>query len=46
MSEGQFFVILMVAIMAVAFLAAAVTGLLQIERVLEVLPLFEDVIGD
>jgi hypothetical protein len=46
MSEGQFFVILMVAIMAVAFLAAAVTGLLQIERVLELLPLFEDVIGD
>jgi hypothetical protein len=46
MSETQFFVILMVAIMAVASLTAAFTGLLEIERVFEILPLFEDLIGD
>ena len=46
MSEAQFFVILLVAIMAVAFLTAALTGLLEIERVFDILPLFEDVIGD
>jgi hypothetical protein len=46
LSEAQFFVILMVAIMAVAFLTAAFTGMLEIERVFEMLPLFEDVIGD
>jgi hypothetical protein len=46
MSETQFFVILIVAAMAVAFLAAALTGMLDIERVLEILPVFEDVIGD
>ena len=46
MSEAQFFVILLVAIMAVAFLTAAFTGLLEVERVFEILPLFEDVVGD
>jgi hypothetical protein len=46
MSEAQFFVILMLAIMAVALLTAAFTGLLDVERVFEILPLFEDVIGD
>jgi hypothetical protein len=46
MSEAQFIVILMVAIMAVAFLTAAFTGLLEIEQVFEALPLFEDAIGD
>ena len=46
MSETQFFVILIVAAMAVAFLAAALTGMLDIERVFEILPVFEDVIGD
>jgi hypothetical protein len=46
MSEAQFFVILLVAIVAVAFLTAVFTGLLDIERVFEILPLFEDVIGD
>jgi hypothetical protein len=46
MSETQFFVILIVAVMAVAFLAAALTGMLEIERVFEMLPLFEDAIGD
>jgi hypothetical protein len=40
MSEAQFFVILLVAIMAVAFLTAAFTGLLEVERVFEILPLF------
>jgi hypothetical protein len=38
-SEAQFFVILMLAITAVAFLTAALTGLLEIERVFEILPL-------
>jgi len=46
MSEAQFFVILIVAALAVAFLAAALTGMFEIERVFEVLPLFEDAIGD
>ena len=46
MSESQFFVFLIVAVMAVAFLAAALTGMLEIDRVFELLPLFEDVIGD
>ena len=46
MSETQFFVILIVAAVAVAFLAAALTGMLEIERVFEILPLFEDLIGD
>jgi hypothetical protein len=32
--------------MAVAFLAAVFTGMLEIERVFEMLPLFEDLIGD
>jgi hypothetical protein len=32
--------------MAVAFLTAALTGMLEIERVFEMLPLFEDLIGD
>jgi hypothetical protein len=45
-SETQFLVILLVAIVAVAFLTAVFTGLLEIERVVEFLPLFEDVIGD
>jgi hypothetical protein len=42
-SETQFFVILIVAVMAVALLATALTGMFEIERVL---PLFEDLIGD
>jgi hypothetical protein len=46
MSEAQFFVILLVALMAVAFLTAAFTGLFEAERVFEILPLFEDVVGD
>jgi hypothetical protein len=46
MSETQFFVILIAASVAVAFLAAALTGMFEIERVFEMLPLFEDVIGD
>jgi hypothetical protein len=46
MSETQFLVILVIAIMAVAFLTAVFTGLLEIERIFEILPLFEDVIGD
>ena len=46
MSETQFFVILIVAAVAVAFLAAALTGMLEIERVFDILPLFEDLIGD
>jgi hypothetical protein len=46
MSEAQFFVILIVAAIAVAFLAAALTGMFEIERVFEMLPLFEDLIGD
>jgi hypothetical protein len=46
MSETQFFVILIVAVMAVALLATALTGMFEIERVFEMLPLFEDLIGD
>jgi hypothetical protein len=46
MSETQFFVVLIVAVMAVALLATALTGMFEIERVFEVLPLFEDLIGD
>jgi ABC-type transport system involved in cytochrome c biogenesis permease component len=38
--------ILIVAAMAVAFVAAALTGMLEIERVFEMLPPFEDLIGD
>jgi hypothetical protein len=32
--------------MAVALLATALTGMFEIERVFEMLPLFEDLIGD
>jgi hypothetical protein len=46
MSETQFFVVLIVASVAVAFLAAALTGMFEIERVFEMLPLFEDLIAD
>ena len=46
MSETQFYVILIMAVMAVAFLAAALTGMIEIESVFKVLPLFEDAIGD
>jgi hypothetical protein len=46
MSETQFFDILIVAVMAVALLATALTGIFEIERVFEMLPLFEDLIGD
>ena len=46
MSEIQSFVILIVAAMTVAFLTAALTRMLEIERVFEMLPLFEDLIGD
>ena len=46
MSDTSFFVILIVASMAVAFLVATLTGVFEIERVFEMLPLFEDLIGD
>jgi hypothetical protein len=46
MSETEFFVFLILAVMAVAFLTAVLTGMVEIDRVFEVLPLFEDVIGD
>ena len=46
MSDTSFFVILIIASMAVAFLVATLTGVFEIERVFEMLPLFEDLIGD